>query len=248
VHAAAPTLIHRASKFYRRHRLATTAGLLLFLAVASGATLSTIGFLRAAEAQRIAEHEAMVATETSRFLTQALAVAEPGELEGRETTVREILDLAQSRLDAQPAEAPEVEARLRYVLGASYASLGQYAQALANLLRAGELREQSAGATVEQAAQALTTLSDLLASRGQFVLAQILNEELARLYAAGYGAQSSQYALVQVRIGTLFNQLGARSQARDRLAAAQVIERTLPEADPALANAIKELIQAIEQH
>lgn len=245
VNASAPTLTRRMTKFYRRNKLATTAGLLVFIAVTSGAILSTIGFLRAAEAQRIAEHEAMVATETSRFLTQALAIVEPGELEGRETTVREILDLAQHRLDQAQASTPEVEARLRYVLGASYASLGQYPQALANLLRAGELREEYQAATAEQAAQALAALSDILTSRDQFVAALIVNEELASLYAAEYGENSKEHALVQVRIGLLFSQMGARGQARDRLNTAQAIEKVLPDPNPELTSAILGLIQAI---
>lgn len=245
--AAAPTLLTRAGKFYRRHRLPVTAAALIFIAITTGATLSTIGFLRAAEEQRIADHEATVATRTSRFLTEALAAARPAEEQGGETTVREILDLATARLAQQPDIMPEVEARLRYVIGTTYASLAVYDRALDQLGQASALLEQSGGASAEQAAQALSTLSDVLQRRGRYYMAQMVNLQLLTLEEETHGPMSVEYAAVLLRVGRTFASVGSLDDAKAKLLEAKELRRQLdlPPAQDPLGAPLQELEAAI---
>lgn len=244
VQASARTVVTRAAKFYRRHRLPVTAAAVVFLAVVSGATLSTLGFLRAAEERRVAEREAAVATQTSRFLTQSLATARPAEVEGGETTVRDILDLAVARLeDESGTMIPEVEARLRYTIGASYASLAVYDRAIEHLRRAHTLLAESGGATAEQAGQALSTLSDIFDRRGQHFIAQIVNQQLLDLQARTHGADSTEYAVALLRIGRTHAAMGDRGRAQAVLDQARALHQALgpPSGPDPLADALDDL-------
>ena len=248
VQASAPTMLTRAAKFYRRHRLMMTAAVLVFVAITTGAALATLGFLRAAEERRVAEREAAVATETSRFLTESLAAARPAEVDGGETTVRDILDMAVARLEAEKAQMmPEVEARLRYTIGASYASLAQYGRAVDHLGQAQALLEQSRGATVEQAAQALATLSDLLERRGRHLLAQLVNQQLLILHGRSHGLQSLEYASALIRVGRTAAALGQYDEAETVLREARELHRELdvPAGADSLADPLERLADAV---
>ncbi len=95
-------------------------------------------------AQQIAEKRREEAESSARTARAARAVndflnndllgaANPERAQGRETTVREILDQAAKRVGKTFEDEPEVEIQLRQTLGETYSALGLYPQALKHL-------------------------------------------------------------------------------------------------------------------
>lgn len=134
VEARRYTWASRAQKLVRRHTLATFTA----AAVTTLAVTSTFFWWQAETARDLAVHENKRAEMVSDFLLNLLRSAEPDQAQGRELTVRELVDAGRVQLeDRSLKEAPEVRARLLGTLGNVYRDLGHYEPAR-------ELYEESA--------------------------------------------------------------------------------------------------------
>lgn len=159
--AQAPGSWYLLRKLIRRHRL-------LFLMIAATTLLVLIGAVVAAvvAARLAAAHDRerdarQVAEQTSRFLHEAIAAADPIQQSGPGLTVRELLDQAAQRLDAESIPQPQVRGALDDTIGQAYLNLGQFALAETHLTRGLAAREQSLGPVHADIAQSLTNLSAL---------------------------------------------------------------------------------------
>ncbi|MEM9290555.1 MAG: serine/threonine-protein kinase [Acidobacteriota bacterium] len=118
-------MIH--SKPARRFKLAMGI-LALFIVV--GLTLK---YFNDIENQRSVAVEALVEAESARteaeevvrFLTELLELSDPTS-QGRDVTVRQLLDLSAERIDGELAEQPLTQARLMDTIGTIYRQLGLY--------------------------------------------------------------------------------------------------------------------------
>lgn len=136
---------YEAGLFARRRRLlvaASAAGIGMLAATAAIAAWQAVAATRAAHATRLALAEAEASTD---FLERVLMAASPLEA-GRDVRVREILELAESRVDSQFEDAPGAEARAREAIGRTLYGLGEYGPALLQLERAYALRTRVNGA------------------------------------------------------------------------------------------------------
>ncbi len=116
------SLGYRWSKFFGRHRLGVAAAVILVLAVTSG-VIATSWQARAARL------EAARADRVKEFLIDVLHQADPDINEGKELTVRQLLDRGTRRVDSILGHEPTVQAELYEVLGNTYAHLGLASQA-----------------------------------------------------------------------------------------------------------------------
>ena len=135
VRARAPSRAYLLQRFVRRHRAlsATIAAAVLVLVMATFVSLR----FAVAEAQARTEAEARSA-ETAAingFLATMLASADPSTARGRELTVADVVDRAESNL-AELDVQPRVRAAVLGTLAATRAGLGQYEAALALTERA----------------------------------------------------------------------------------------------------------------
>lgn len=138
VTAAPPSAAYRVSKWARRHRGAVAAGLLIAGAIIAGTAGTTIGLVRASaerDQARAAQADAEVVT---TFLEKVLSSADPNA-KGRDVTVRQIIDDAAKRIAPEIQARPRVEARVRTVIGRTYLSLGELADADKSIGKAEEL-------------------------------------------------------------------------------------------------------------
>ena len=94
--------------------------------------------LREAEVQRVeAEHQAAIAQAVNDFLNNdLLATAHPERQQGRDVTVRQVLDRAAQAIEGRFPDEPVVEASVRQTLGDTYHGLGEDELAAAQLERA----------------------------------------------------------------------------------------------------------------
>ena len=113
---------YRLGKFVGRHRIGVTAAAVVALALIGGvaATLwqARAARLQAARADRVVE-----------FLVDLLHQADPNITQGKEFSVRELLDRGTHRVDSILVTEPAMQAELYEVLGNTYAHLGRFAQA-----------------------------------------------------------------------------------------------------------------------
>ena len=133
--AGPPSTAYRLRKFARRNRPFIVAAAVITLVVIAGLVATSIGFVQASherDAARTArdESEAVV-----RFLTDTLAAVDPAD-QGKDVTVRAVLDKAAGRIDTDFADQPVIQARLNHTIGRTLRELGQYDDAAPHLRRA----------------------------------------------------------------------------------------------------------------
>jgi len=148
--ARPPTTLYQFRKFARRNRPLVAGILIAFVALLGGIVGTTSQALRAisqrdraleaenvadqrraeAEAQRQeALRQTAVARAINEFLNEDLLAAAKPEKQGRDVTVREVLDKASATVKDRFRDEPVVEAAVRQTLGHTYLSMGQYKSA-----------------------------------------------------------------------------------------------------------------------
>lgn len=142
ISARAPSTQYRLQKFARRNKVVLGAIGLVLLALIG----TTAGLVRSLNAEARARTEARIATEINTFLNDDLLAAAAPEEQGSDIRVRDVLDVAESRIGSRFDQLPEVEAAVRMTLGKTYARLAEYEKAERQLTRANKLAMSEYGA------------------------------------------------------------------------------------------------------
>ncbi|MBK8098712.1 MAG: serine/threonine protein kinase [Planctomycetes bacterium] len=138
VHAGPPSATYRLRRLAWRHRLVLGAAVVLFVAVAVGFVIATLGWQRVAAAERLASRRADTLVEVNQFQERILRGAYGSE-KGTDVRLADVVDAAARDLDHATFADPLVEAGARNAIGASYIGIGRLADAERQLLRAREL-------------------------------------------------------------------------------------------------------------
>jgi serine/threonine protein kinase/tetratricopeptide (TPR) repeat protein len=120
--ARPPSASYRMAKFVRRHRLGVAAAAMVTLALIAGIVGTTLGMVRAIEAEAVARANEAKARAVNRFLRDML---EAGDVNNRglNRTLGDLLDETVRKLNAGTAPAhPEVDAEVRMTIGNAYLS------------------------------------------------------------------------------------------------------------------------------
>lgn len=220
VSARAPTRRYRARKFVRRHRVGVAATVTILLALLTGSALAAMGYVRATGEARRAEA-------TQDFLSSMLASVQPDQ-QGREVTVREVLDDARTRIAAGHfIDDPATEASLALVIGQSYEGLGRYDDAQALYERSAELRRQLYGADDMRVHDALYRLGTVLWKRGDLEESLALRLELAEMTERHYGQMHADHAESLSNLGNVVSDMGQTEAALEYLTEAVDVGRRL---------------------
>ena len=146
--ARPPSTLYQLNKLVARHRAPVAFGaVVLVLLVASTITIFGL-YLRS-------QREASKAVRTSEFLQTMLSQADPQQAQGREMTVREVLDLAAVNVETELADEPEVKAALQSTIGNAYFSLNRHQEAEELLRESLETRRALLGNDHPELAQTL---------------------------------------------------------------------------------------------
>jgi serine/threonine protein kinase/Flp pilus assembly protein TadD len=173
VWASPPSALYQFRKFAKRHRVAFTFALTVFVAI-------TLGLVES-NRQRARTEAALGEAQTARgeseavkdFLAEMLAAADPSR-QGREITVREVLDEAAKTIGDSFEDKPTIEASLRHVVGDTYRSLGVYQASEANLKRAVKLRRRLLGEDHSETLAATRDLAKLYEQQERYEEAESL--------------------------------------------------------------------------
>lgn len=133
IEARPPTASYLLKLFVRRHRVASTAAVLVLLAILVGAVVSARYAVSESQARREAEQRSAELDAVNRFMSDMLTAATPAQARGRNVSVLDAIDAARIALDADRSLPPGVKVRLRTTLGDTLTSLGQAAPAIAQL-------------------------------------------------------------------------------------------------------------------
>ena len=121
--------------------------------------------LETANAKSLASQQR--ATATTDLLTNALRAATPDVAQGKEPTVRQLLDATSERLKTDRSILPLVAADTHQVLAEAYVSLGTYEAAQQNADLAAQLFREHAGENSAEALHSQATRAVVLSRRDQ---------------------------------------------------------------------------------
>ncbi len=245
IQARADGLTYRVGKFVRRHAVASITSVVVAVTILSA--LAT-----AAWQGRIATREAAKADAVSGFLLDMLGSVDPNLAQGREVTVREVLDQASAKLEdgsAAVAGEPAVEAAIRDTIGNTYRALGENDSAALQLQTALQLNRETLGDLHPQTLETMSALGAVYVELGRFDDAQPLYVEALRASTEVLGEDHEQTQRATARMAGLFWERGdfaaAEAQLRRNF---EIRRRTLgPEHRSTLASRMNLAIAIVRQ-
>jgi eukaryotic-like serine/threonine-protein kinase len=211
ISARRDTLAYRATKFVRRHPrgVGATSAVVMLLA-------GLVGFYTArlaAERDR-ARLESEKSARVSELMTGLLTGADPYEArQGREPTVRGILDAGAERLEKELAGEPELQAEMLTLIGRTYQRLGLYDKARPLLERGLAIGRRVLGEENERVAQSLNDLGVLLRVKGDYAAAAPLLERALAVRRRVLGAEHKDVAVTLVEVGRVYSDQGNDQRA-----------------------------------
>jgi serine/threonine protein kinase/tetratricopeptide (TPR) repeat protein len=227
VEAAPPGRRYRAARFVRRHRTAVTAASVVALALVVGATMATVGLMRAKRAQARAENEARRATMIRDFFTGMLGAVRPENAKGRVITVLEVVDSTAARIERdRPFEDdPVVLAAVLQSLGETYRSLDEYDRAIPLFERALALRRDALGRDHDQTLNSLNKLSTTQAQMGDLRAAIATATEVLASRERTLGRKHPEYVAALSNLGNMHADIGEYDRAVPMLRESLAIDR-----------------------
>lgn len=220
VRARRPTLAYRSRRFVRRHRALSVAASVVFIALLTTATISTLAAQRARAALAEANARTAELAAVNDFVEHMLTGADP-ELGGSpDTPLRQVLDQAGQSLD-QAATPPRIAGQVALLLGRTWSALGESGPAQQFLDRALDALARGFGPDSYEIAQARFAQIENLLRAEHSALAR----DAALAAQADLAHNDALWAPQQaVRVGVLYAQA---LEATGEVAAAIELNREL---------------------
>jgi non-specific serine/threonine protein kinase/serine/threonine-protein kinase len=223
--AGRPSMTYRLGKFVRRHRVPVTITAVVVVSLALGL----------AESQR-QRHRADAARDQAElmtvFLSDMLSSVRPEE-EGREVTVRQVLDKAAAGVGEDFADRPLVQARLQTTIGLAYTALGENDEAIAQLEETLAIRRREQGDQAPETLMAMCNLGQAVSRAGRFDEAGTLYREALEGFRNDPGAQIAEVCRSMNGLANALSDQGLLDEAEPYYLEALEAARThLGEDDP----------------
>ncbi len=245
--------MYQIRKFTKRNKVLVGGVCATMLVLMLGVLGTGLGLVEATAArhlaedrERIARAEARKAEQSVEFLVEMLTAADPEQAQGREVTVREILDQASSRVERDLGDEPDVEASIRTAIGKTYLGLGLRENARPHL-EAARVRIASVyGEGAVEYAQSLSPLVRLANADKDHERAIRLAEEALRIRESHAAADDPALAETLGTLGQAYAMAGAYSKAEPYLRrAVEILERAGPSQRRTLGLALDMLASAV---
>ncbi|MEW6743705.1 MAG: serine/threonine-protein kinase [Planctomycetota bacterium] len=159
------------------------------------------------------------------FFQGMLALADPEEARGREVAVREILERAAKKIDAEPPSEPEVEAALRHTIGQTYDGLGCFAAAEPHLRKALEIRRRALGEEDHDTLATKNVLAISLLDQHKLVEAETTLKELLETARRVYGDDARDTLRIMNNLACVLGDEGKLDEAEALLQETLDLER-----------------------
>jgi tetratricopeptide (TPR) repeat protein len=178
--AAPPGKGYRVRKFVRRHRGVVVATVLVAGALVLGIVGTSAGLVKAQQGRReavaarqaeleqrkLAESRLGESQATVKFLNDMLGAADPLS-QGKDVTVRSVLDRASADLGGKFKDQPLVAARLHGTIGATYVGLGELRAGDPHMREALSLYQRELGAENQETCRVANAVGVMLTKEGK---------------------------------------------------------------------------------
>lgn len=213
IEAHPPSAMYQFRKFVSRYRLPAALAALLFVSVSALAVATTIlsSGLRAERDE--AEKEMRTVQRIAEFQKDMLTAAAPRVAQGRDVTVREVLDEAAGLIGESLADEPEVASAMHDTIGQSYYALGRYEEAEAQYLAAIELRKQVFGEADPRTLNSKSNLAILYVDMGRHEEALSLYDDVIELQRQQLGEAHTDTVVSSLNYAHLLDVVGRRRDA-----------------------------------
>ncbi len=205
-------------RYARRNKVLVSAAALVLLSLVSAAVIST-RFAVAEQAQRV-QAEAAIG-----FLQEMLSSANPVISQGRDVTLREVMDQASSSLDQALDTSPEVRGRLRLTLAETYRALGDLPRAL-DYFRQAQSALESGNVSRSQMLSARIGEARALHDSGRLIEARRVLDDLLASSAFDAETQPLQAMALLIRAAALAALQDNQPALADFVAGRQLLQRT----------------------
>ena len=227
-----PVTACRDTRWYRAHRFFGRNRAMVTIAAGGVLLLSSFGLVTARQDRQLAAEQER-ASAVERFLAGLLLRADPHQANGREMTVRELLDGGAEQLAAGTPADPALRARLFFALGKAYHGLGEYDRAVALMEASHRVQRQLHGAGSPEAISVANQLADVLRTAGHYEAAADLYEVILTARLDAYGDRSTEVARSLNGLAMVRRMQGRYEEAESLLRRALAIDRAHRHAEPA---------------
>ena len=223
VDAGPPSFWYRSSRFVRRHRTAVAVGLIFFLALSGFIALILWDNARVHAAEQIAiaraeeaERERAVTQAINTFLNDDLlasAIPSVEQGQGREVSMRTVVDLASTKIGGQFPDQPLVEADIRSTLGRTYMALGILDSAEEHFRASVRLNELGRGPEDPMTLGAIDELTMVLIQLYKFEEAERNLRKLIDIREKRQGSEALSTLKTKEGLGVLMKRMGRYQEA-----------------------------------
>ncbi len=236
VTATPPSRTYQLRKFARRNKAAIVVTIALGMTLLLGLIGSTVGFIRATRAERLAIRkseesfvEAAKAAAVSDFIREMLSSVDPGKSLGKDVTIKQALDEAAAKVDAGALKnQPAVEADLRATIGTTYAALGLFPESERHLKSALALRRSiPVDESTAELAMDLSNLADVAGAQGRHAEAESLMRECLTLQKRLHHQDNALVAGAEQGLAATLRAQGKLAEAEPRYLAALEMRKRL---------------------
>ena len=220
------SLVYRASRFARRHRLALAAAAIV-VATLVGYTVLSVRHARemelAAERER---QEAARAREVADFVVGLFDASDPNVVQDREAPIAEMIDQGLQRADKLSAQ-PQLQARLFNAIGRVYFNLGRYDAAATIAARALAASRLAVGDQHPDVARDYRLLGLVTGALGKHEEAAALFGQAIEIHRVGSDTTGIEAATDIHHLGFALVQAGRLDEAERRISESLSARRTL---------------------
>jgi tetratricopeptide (TPR) repeat protein len=179
--ARPPSAVYQIQKWISRNRVVFAAAAAACAALVVFVSYALFQAARIRVERDRANAEAATAREVSSFLDELLRAADPYENDGKQPTVRELLDRGKIQIDEQLKDRPQVRARLLHTLGRAYNTVGPPSEAVRLLREAVAIQTQTGGPDSVERAETLASYASALYNSGDVKASVEADREAARI-------------------------------------------------------------------
>ncbi|MEM7351857.1 MAG: tetratricopeptide repeat protein [Acidobacteriota bacterium] len=226
VRARRDTLVYRAGKFVRRHRLAVASVTLAFTLL-----LAFVGALLTQRREIVEQRNSLEVT--SDFLIGLFENPDPTRARGAQLSAREMLDRGAAAIEQELAGQPRAQADLMSTMARSYRALGLLPEAETIYRKALSLRRMSFPPDHPAIAESLQQLAWVLLDAGLLASAEDLAREALALRRAVFPSADPELLDSLHGLGSILRARGHFDEAESLLVEAETMAETLRSSDHA---------------
>ncbi len=196
--ARPPSVGYQLSKFTKRNKALVAGVAAVFVVLVGGVVTTSLALAREAQQHRLAQSlrqiadnrridaersleraqtEAGKTVAVNKFLQRMLAGVNPAQAQGREVTVRELLDQSAEDIGSAFQDQPQIEASIRSTIGDTYRALSEYQAAERQLRASYELLLAELGAEHRDTLVAANSFASIVHDLGRLNESERLHRE-----------------------------------------------------------------------